>query len=583
MAEVGSAFLSIIPTARGFGAKLSALMDPEMASSGRTSGTKFGEAFSSAGESQLRKFGAAAKWGGLALAGLGVVGVKAGLETAASMENAKISFTTMLGSAQKASAFIKDLGAFAAKTPFEFPELQTAASSLISAGVNASKVIPIMTTLGDVTSGMGTGSEGIKRATVALQQMIASQKISGEDLNQLRDAGIPVYDLLAKATGRSKAEVVKLAQAGKLGKSDLDAMMKALESGKGLERFKGLMAKQSASLGGIWSTFKDNLNMSLSQALAPSLPGLKSGLSSISAALPGLIHGFVQLVTPMVKLGKWIVDSKPVLAGLATVLAVALLPAMVAATIATWSFTAALLANPLTWLAVGLALIVAAIVLLVQHWDLIKAKTIAVWNTIKTFLIGLWDGLKAKMAAAWDAIKNGVVSKAQSLLAFVKTLPQKILDLYLFLPRKMLALGESIATGLRDGISNAWHFVTDKVQALIAKIPLAIRKLLGIASPSKVMAEQVGRWIPAGIALGIDRNSGAVRDSMTALTSGLSMNARLSASSGLGIGPAGATPADRPIYMDGSIVGVLREQAKGVAELVLNQAVFAAGALGETA
>ena len=135
------------------------------------------------------------------VAGLGLLagaGLAMGTKVAAGNEQAEISFTTMLGSAEKAGAFLKDLQAFAAKTPFEFPELQTAASSLISAGIEADKVIPIMTTLGDVTSGMGTGSEGVKRATIALQQMSAAGRITGEDLNQLRDAGIPVYDLLAK-------------------------------------------------------------------------------------------------------------------------------------------------------------------------------------------------------------------------------------------------------------------------------------------------------------------------------------------------------------------------------------------------
>ena len=164
--------------------------------------------------------GRSAVRGAAAFGAVGAAGIVMGIKTAAGNEQAEIAFTTMLGSAEKAGAFLGDLQTFAAKTPFEFPELQTAASSLISAGINANDVIPIMTTLGDVTSGMGTGSEGIKRATVALQQMQAAGKITGEDLNQLRDAGVPVYDLLATATGKSKAEVVKLAQAGKLGKKE---------------------------------------------------------------------------------------------------------------------------------------------------------------------------------------------------------------------------------------------------------------------------------------------------------------------------------------------------------------------------
>lgn len=209
------------------------------------------------------------------LGGLAVAGAAVGIKTAAAMETAKIGFTTMLGSAKRARSFLGELERFAAKTPFEFPELQTAASSLVSAGIESSKVIPIMTTLGDVTAGMGTGSEGIKRATNALQQMNAAQRISAEDLNQLRDAGIPVYDLLASALGKSKEEVVALKDEGKLGKDALDAMMGALQSGKGLERFNGLMEAQSKSLSGRWSTFTDTVTMGLAKAVKPALPLVK--------------------------------------------------------------------------------------------------------------------------------------------------------------------------------------------------------------------------------------------------------------------------------------------------------------------
>lgn len=227
-----------------------------------------------------------------ALGAVGVAGAIAGTKVASGNQQAAISFTTMLGSAKKADAFLRDLQQFAATTPFEFPELQTAASSLISAGINADKVIPIMRTLGDVTSGMGTGAEGVQRATIALQQMSAAGRITGEDLNQLRDAGIPVFDLLASATGKSKAEVVKLAQAGKLGKKELDALMKGLESGKGLERFSGLMDKQSKSLAGMWSTLKDTVGQGLAGIMSNALPIMSDGLDMISATAARLFGWF---------------------------------------------------------------------------------------------------------------------------------------------------------------------------------------------------------------------------------------------------------------------------------------------------
>lgn len=241
---------------------------------------------------------------GTVMVGAGIAAGGLGLQTAAANEQATISFSTMLGSAQKADAFIRDMKAFAAATPFEMSDLQQASSSLLSAGVNSSKIIPIMKTLGDVTSGMGTGSQGIQRATIALQQMNAAQKISGEDLNQLRDAGIPVYDLLASALNKPKDQIVDMAAKGKLGKDALDAMMKALETGKGLERFTangGLMVAQSQSLVGLWSTFKDTLSQGLADQIEPLVPLLKDGLGGASTflgetALPALGVGVKAVV-----------------------------------------------------------------------------------------------------------------------------------------------------------------------------------------------------------------------------------------------------------------------------------------------
>jgi tape measure domain-containing protein len=282
-------------------AKIRQQATSSLEAAGTEGGHRFSGAFTRFGPAAVgTAIGGLASGGVLALGAVGIAAGKMGVDVASGNEQARISFTTMLGSAQKADKFLRDLQKFAAQTPFEFPELQTAASSLISAGINASKVIPIMRTLGDVTSGMGTGSEGVQRATVALQQMNAAGRITGEDLNQLRDAGIPVYDLLAKATGKSKAEVVALAQAGKLGRKELGQMMKALETGAGLERFSGLMDKQSHSLAGMASTLKDTLGQGLARAIAPTFPLLKAGLEGLSNAvgrvMPAIANGLTMVM-----------------------------------------------------------------------------------------------------------------------------------------------------------------------------------------------------------------------------------------------------------------------------------------------
>ena len=283
--ELATAYVNIVPSARGFARALRRQISGDVTSAGNDAGASASESFTSsfkAGLGSLGKVAAGAVAGvGAALAGVGTFG----LRIAADNEQAQISFETMLGSAERAGAFLTDLKDFAASTPFEFPELQTAASSLISTGIAADKVIPIMTTLGDVTSGMGTGAEGVRRATVALQQMNAAGRITAEDLNQLRDAGIPVFDLLTGATGKTTEELAAMAQNGKLGRQELEQLMAALETGKGLERFGGLMEKQSRSLAGLISSLKDRVGQGLAEAMAPVIPQLKAMLPGITDAI----------------------------------------------------------------------------------------------------------------------------------------------------------------------------------------------------------------------------------------------------------------------------------------------------------
>lgn len=302
--ELASMYVSITPNMSGF--RTSVLkelngVDSAVGSLGSSSGNAFSSAFSRAVSGIGSALATTLKIGaGAALAGIAAAGT-VGVKTAAQLETAQIGFTTMLGSGEKAQAFLKDLTSFAAKTPFELPGLQQSASQLVATGIATEKVIPIMTTLGNITSGMGTGSEGIQRAVVAIQQMNAAQKISAEDLNQLRDAGVPVYELLAKATGKSTQEVAALASAGKLGKTELDALMKTLESGAGLERFNGLMEQQSKSLSGLASTAKDTFQIGMAGAIAPLIPLMKDGLGGAitwmsDTAFPAITFGLGETI-----------------------------------------------------------------------------------------------------------------------------------------------------------------------------------------------------------------------------------------------------------------------------------------------
>jgi tape measure domain-containing protein len=213
-----------------------------------------------------------------------------GIKLAAANETAMISFEVLLGSAVRARAFLGKLQLFAAATPFDLPSLKDAASRLLAVGVNADRIIPILRRVGDATAATGTGAEGIGRAVTALQQMSQAGKVSLEDINQLRDAGIPALDALSSYLGLT---VEKLQDQISTGKIKPESLFAALETGASasMRRLDGMMARQSATLVGIWSTFKDNASKALADFAAPAIPALKRLVDFAGRAVPAMLTG----------------------------------------------------------------------------------------------------------------------------------------------------------------------------------------------------------------------------------------------------------------------------------------------------
>ncbi len=171
---------------------------------------------------------------------------------AGQLEQSKIAFETMLGSAEAADAFLKDLADFAAATPFDFPGLQNSSRLLLAFGFQAEAVIPIVETLGDATSALGGGTDTLEGVVRALGQMQTKGKVVTQELLQLAERGIPVFDILKEKLDLTGEQVADI---GTLGISSSTAITAILE-GLG-ERFGGAMQKQSATLLGLWSTVKD--------------------------------------------------------------------------------------------------------------------------------------------------------------------------------------------------------------------------------------------------------------------------------------------------------------------------------------
>jgi tape measure domain-containing protein len=231
--------------------------------------------------------------GALALGAIGGAAVTMGVSTASQLEQVRVGFTTMLGSAQKADKFLKQLQKFAAATPFEFTELTGAAQKFLAMGFSAEKVIPMLTAVGDAVAAMGGSAEQIDTVTTALTQMQVKGKVSGEEIMQLSEQGIPALQILADNFGVTVSEMSKMISNGDVMASKaIPMIIDGLENGtKSVKGFGGMMAKQSETMKGKWSTLMDTLQMGLGNIATKFLPAAKVGIDLLSSAFSNFFGG----------------------------------------------------------------------------------------------------------------------------------------------------------------------------------------------------------------------------------------------------------------------------------------------------
>lgn len=198
----------------------------------------------------------------------------------AEMEQYTTSLEVMLGSASKASAMIEKMRDFAAKTPLTLENVISGGSLLMSYGVDESSLIDTMTKLGDLASG---NAEKMDRITLAYGQMLAKGKVTGEELRQMTEAGVPLQTALAESIGVTGEEFSKMVSKGEVGIDALNKAITELTTGDG--KFAGMMEKQSQTMQGMLSTMQDNITEFFRKMGEGAFGEVKSALQDVSDQL----------------------------------------------------------------------------------------------------------------------------------------------------------------------------------------------------------------------------------------------------------------------------------------------------------
>ena len=131
---------------------------------------------------------------------------------------------------------------------------------------------------------------------------------------------------------------------------------------------------------------------------------------------------------------------------------------------------------------------------------------------------GALNGLVAAAASIAQSILSGIVNAITALPGKLLSIAQNAISSFrsAFTSIDWASIGTNIINGIVGGITSAVGGLVDAAKSAAASALDAAKNFLGINSPSKVMRDQVGRFIPEGMALGITRNLQPLRSAMSA-------------------------------------------------------------------
>jgi phage-related protein len=220
------------------------------------------------------------------------------------------------------------------------------------------------------------------------------------------------------------------------------------------------------------------------------------------------------------------------------------------------------------------------IALLLAAWNHFHAavfRTVsATWNAVAGFLSSVWTGIASDAAAGWRFITKNIIDPLQSAYHFVThilgvvssfiasvwraiasstksqwhaiyhAMSGPISSAYNYVKGKIDSIRKSISSGLHgayndvrnigslfygvgqaivkgmvSGVESMARSLAGSVKNVAGSALNGAKRFLGINSPSRKFRDEVGQWIPAGIADGINANAHKAHDAVRSMTSGL--------------------------------------------------------------
>lgn len=499
---LGKAYIEILPSEQGLRGAISDLMGGEAEQAGKSSGLKLASALK----------------GAIAAAGIGTA-VKAALDEGAKLQQSYGGLDTIYGDAADAAK------AYAAE----------AVQAGISANDYAEQAVSMGASLKQAFG--GDTAKAAEAANTAIMDMADNAAKMGTPIDQIQSAyqgfakgQYQLLDNLKLGYGGTKSEMERLlADATELTgvEYDINNLGDVYDAIHAIQGDLGLTGVAAAEAGTTFSGSFDAMkaaaqnllgNLALGEDIGPSLQALGTTVSNfafnnlfpmignIISQVPKLLGGL--LTTALQNIPNLVSSVTGVINQMAN--AFSGNSGAVSGALGQIGKVAMEAFRNTDWAGLG-----SAVIRLLGNGIQLLAQNIPnILRTIGTAGINLfksidWAGLGRTVI---QFIGNGIRALMQNIPSVLRSIGQNAMSAFRSIDWG--SLGRNIISGIVNGVANAAGSLFSSLQNLASDALSSAKNFLQIGSPSRVFADQVGQWIPAGIAEGIENNTDLITEAM---------------------------------------------------------------------
>lgn len=337
----------------------------------------------------------------LILAGAGIgMSIRKGME--ADLQQANIT-TLLRGDAEKAKVLYAQLSDYGVKTPYDKAGLIEAQKTMMSFGLSSEFAFGKLKNIGDIAMG---DAQKMQSLSLAFAQATSAGKLQGQDLMQMINAGFNPLQVISERTGESMGQLKDRMSKGGISAQELAQAFEWATDKQGL--FYQGAEKAGQTLSGKFNKMMDSITelaLKVYEAISPVLSPLVDLaaviFSNIGQGIGWLIQKF-QEGNPII----WgiagaigIFTTALILHNTYTAIATAWQNRLTWAVIKT---NLAFLANPITWIIVGIIALIAMIaycIVGVSGWG--KA-----WEYTVQGMKYSWEAFVENFQLLWTVAKN---------------------------------------------------------------------------------------------------------------------------------------------------------------------------------